>query len=99
MSGYYVVTVALDEDAVSVDDTFDTIDTTELADSETSTISLGNAKPGLYYSIVGGTDLTHIATEGERVLAMANTVSPAKPKLEGDGKSAFFRINVSASAE
>ena len=99
MSGYYVVTVALDETAVAVDETLESIDTAALADATSASLALSNAKPGLYYSVVGGTAVDEINVEGTRTLATSDTVSPAKPALAGDGKSAFYCINVSASAK
>ena len=98
-SGVWAVSVALDETAVAVDETLESIDTDTLADDEATMLTLSSAKPGLYYSIVGGTDVKNVNVEGARTLATSTTVSPAKPALEGgDGKAAFFRINVSATA-
>ena len=93
----YNVTVSLDEDAVAPDATLATIDCAELVDADAATLTLLNAKPGLYYSIVGGTSVGDIATEGARMLATGTTVSPIKPVLESVGSVAFYRVKVSAT--
>ena len=98
----YNVTVSLDETAVAPDATLATIDCAELVDVDAATLTLSNAKPGLYYSIVGGTSIESVTnesvtTEGERILATGTTVSPAKPALAGDGNVAYYRVKVSAT--
>ena len=99
-SGVWTVAVALDEDVVAVDETLASIDTAALADGDETTLSLSNAKPGLYYSIVGGTAVDEINVEGTRTLATSATVSPAKPALDGNtSNGAFFRINVNYNAK
>ena len=96
-TGVYKVTISLDEDAVAPDETLVTIVCSELVDADAATLTLSNAKPGLYYSIVGGTSVEDIATEGERMLATGTTVSPVKPVLESVGSVAFYRVKVSAT--
>lgn len=96
-TGVYNVTVSLDEVAVAPDATLATIDCAELVDADAATLALSNAKPGLYYSIVGGTSVEDIATEGARMLATGTTVSPVKPVLESVGSVAFYRVKVSAT--
>ena len=96
-SGVFVVTVSLDETAVAPDATLATIDCAELVDADAATLTLSNAKPGLYYSIVGGTSVEDIATEGARMLATETTVSPVKPVLESVGSVAFYRVKVSST--
>jgi len=95
--GVFVVTVSLDETAVAPDATLATIDCAELVDADAATLTLSNAKPGLYYSIVGGTSIESVTAEGERILATGTTVSPAKPVLESVGSVAFYRVKVSAT--
>ena len=96
-TGVYNVIVSLDEDAVAPDATLATIVCSELGDADAATLTLSNAKPGLYYSIVGGTSVEDIATEGARMLATGTTVSPVKPVLESVGSVAFYRVKVSAT--
>ena len=68
----------------------------DVADGEGVTIS--NAKPGMYYSIIGGAYVESIATEGLRVLATSGTVSPSKPVIESDSPARFYRIKVSSTS-
>ena len=97
--GVFIVTVALDESAVEPEKTLLTVDSSALAAAEEGdAIELGNAKVGLYYSLVGGTALDQIATEGDRTLATSQTVSPKKPEL-GDSSAKFYRVKVSARAQ
>lgn len=96
-TGVYNVTVSLDEDAVAPDETLSAIDCAELVDADAATLTLSNAKPGLYYSIVGGTSIESVTTEGARMLATGTTVSPVKPVLESVGSVAFYRVKVSAT--
>ena len=96
-SGVWNVSVVLDEETVDIDETLQSIDMDDLSDSDVTTLTLTSAKPGLYYSIVGGTAVDEINVEGTRTLATSATVSPAKPALAGDGNSAFFYINVSTT--
>lgn len=96
-TGVYNVTVSLDEDAVAPDATLATIVCSELGDADAATLTLSNAKPGLYYSIVGGTSIESVTTEGARMLATGTTVSPVKPVLESVGSVAFYRVKVSAT--
>ena len=96
-TGVYNVTVSLDKATVAPDETLATIKCDELGDADAATLTLSNAKPGLYYSIVGGTSVEDIATEGARVLATGTTVSPVKPVLESVGSVAFYRVKVSAT--
>ncbi|MBQ8125198.1 MAG: hypothetical protein IJ173_04835 [Kiritimatiellae bacterium] len=96
-TGVYNVTVSLDETAVAPDATLATIDCAELVDVDSATLTLSNAKPGLYYSIVGGTSIENVTTEGARILATGTTVSPAKPELASDGNVAYYRVKVSAT--
>lgn len=95
-SGVFVVTVALDADVVVPHDTFATIDASEIVDGDV--VAFTNAKPGLYYSIVGGTDVNAIESEGERILATGTTVTPVKPEL-GEANSKFYRLRVSRNEE
>lgn len=96
-TGVYNVTVSLDEDAIAPDATLATIVCSELVDADAATLTLSNAKPGLYYSIVGGTSIESVTNEGERILATGTTVSPAKPALAGDGNVAYYRVKVSTT--
>lgn len=96
-TGVYKVTISLDETDVAPDATLATIDCAELVDADAATLTLSNAKPGLYYSIVGGTSIESVTTEGARMLATGTTVSPAKPVLESVGNVTYYQVKVSTT--
>lgn len=96
--GVFVVTVLLDRNVVGLDDTLATVSSVELSDADSATLTLSNAKPGLYYSLVGGAYVENIATEGQRTLAMSGTVSPSKPEIESDSPARFYRVKVSSTS-
>ena len=96
--GYFVVTIVLDETAVAADETLATVDFNDIINPERDTLTLTNAKPGLYYSIVGGTDVNALNIEGEKALATSDSVSPAKPDFGDDESNAhYFRVRVSSN--
>ena len=57
-------------------------------------VTVTNAKPGLYYSVIEGQQLTG-RTEGEKTLATGTSVTIKTTKFANSG---FYQINVSASA-
>jgi len=62
-----------------------------LTDPSVSTVTIEDAEPGFYYSVIGMSAVDGVVTEGARKLAQEPTVELKKPVLEEAGK-AFFRI-------
>lgn len=56
-----------------------------------------DAIPGLYYAIIGGTDVSAITTSGAAVQAVDTKVTLEKPNL-GTTSAGFYRVKVSVTA-
>lgn len=86
--GTFSVTVELDGDVVDPDSV--AADLVNKFDNITANGVEVTAKPGLYYSVMQGSDVKNL-TEGERTLATGNTVTLKADKYEGSG---FYKIVV-----
>jgi len=63
----------------------------DLADPAVKMVTVRDAEPGFYYSVVGGTSLDGITEEGSRELAQESTVELEKPDL-GHTDKAFYKV-------
>lgn len=71
------------------------LEVTDILDTEKTDATV-EAIPGLYYAIVGGTEVDSITTAGTAVQATDTTVTLTKPNL-GTTTKAFYKVKISVT--
>lgn len=72
------------------------LEAADILDTEKTEATV-EAIPGLYYAIIGGTDVSAITTSGAAVQAVDTKVTLEKPNL-GTTNSGFYKVQVSVTA-